>query len=207
MAPETAGQKSVRVGVDIGGTFTDLLMFDERTGRFTIGKTLTTPSEPAAGVMTGLATILNDGDVQATQVGQVVHGTTLITNALIERKGAKTALITTAGFRDAVEIGREHRYDLYDLFLELPPPLVPRRLRHELNERIYSDGSVHQPLDLSEVDELIDWLRVERIEAVAVALLHSYQNPAHERAVAERIAAKAPELVVSTSSDVVPEIR
>lgn len=159
---------NVRIGVDIGGTFTDLLMFDETSGAFTIGKTLTTPSEPAAGVRTGLIEILTLGAQSAAAVGQIVHGTTLVTNALIERKGANTALITTAGFRDAVEIGREHRYDLYDLFLELPVPLVQRRLRLEVNERIYSDGSIHQPLDLSELDVVIDRLIDEGIEAVAL---------------------------------------
>ena len=198
---------NVRIGVDIGGTFTDLLMFDETSGAFTIGKTLTTPSEPAAGVRTGLIEILTLGAQSSAAVGQIVHGTTLVTNALIERKGARTALITTAGFRDAVEIGREHRYDLYDLFLELPAPLVPRRLRLEMNERIYSDGSIHLPLDLQELDVLIDRLVDEGIEAVAVAFLHSYQNPVHERAAGERIRERAPQLIVSLSSDVVPEIR
>ncbi|MCC6791209.1 MAG: hydantoinase/oxoprolinase family protein [Thermomicrobiales bacterium] len=200
-------QGGVRIGIDIGGTFTDLLMFDEVTGAFTIGKTLTTPSEPAAAVRTGLAQVLHASGKSAADVTQIIHGTTLVTNALIERKGAATALVTTAGFRDAVEIGREHRYDLYDLFLELPTPLVPRRLRFEVNERIYADGGIHQPLDLDEVDRLTDRLVAEGIEAVAVAFLHSYQNPVHERQAAERIAARAPHLVLSASSEVVPEIR
>lgn len=199
--------KRYRIGVDIGGTFTDLLMFDETTGVFTIEKTLTTPAEPAAGVRTGLRQVLDRAGASPASIRQIVHGTTLVTNALIERKGAKTALITTAGFRDAVEIGREHRYDLYDLFLELPVPLVPRRLRLEVNERIYSDGSIHQPLDLTELDEVIDNLRGEGIEAVALAFLHSYQNPEHERVAFAHIRERAPDIVVSLSSDVVPEIR
>jgi N-methylhydantoinase A len=198
---------SVRIGVDIGGTFTDLLMFDEATGSFTIAKTLTTPAEPAKGVRAGMADILELGAQPPATVRQIVHGTTLVTNALIERKGARTALITTAGFRDAVEIGREHRYDLYDLFLELPDPLVPRRLRLEVDERIYADGSVYQPLDLEQIDELVHRFQAEGIEAVALAFLHSYQNSEHERAAFERIREVAPELVVSLSSDVVPEIR
>jgi N-methylhydantoinase A len=201
------GRAGLRIGIDIGGTFTDLLMFDEATGEFTITKTLTTPSEPASAVRTGLAQILAAAGKDPSDVQQIVHGTTLVTNALIERKGATTALVTTAGFRDAVEIGREHRYDLYDLFLELPTPLVPRRLRYEVNERIYADGSVHEPLDLTEVDALTDKLVAEGIEAIAVAFLHSYQNPAHERAAVARIAERAPQLVLSASSDVVPEIR
>jgi N-methylhydantoinase A len=201
------GQGNVRIGIDIGGTFTDFLMFDESTGTFTLGKTLTTPSEPAAGVRIGLAQILSQGRRTPSDVSQIVHGTTLVTNALIERKGAKTALVTTAGFRDAVEIGREHRYDLYDLFLELPTPLAPRRLRFEVNERIYSDGSIYQPLDFDELDRLIDRLVAEGIEAVAIAFLHSYQNPVNERTAVERFQQRAPQIVVSASSEVVPEIR
>src|SRR5215218_838129 len=197
----------VRIGVDIGGTFTDFLLFDEASGRFELGKTLTTPAEPASAVRAGLVDLLANAGKQSQDVEQIVHGTTLVTNALIERKGAKTALVTTAGFRDAIEIGREHRYDLYDLFLELPAPLVPRYLRLEVAERIYADGTVHMPLDFDELDALIDRLTAEGIEAVAIAFLHSYQNPTHERLAADRFEAKAPQIVVSTSADVVPEIR
>src|SRR5215218_8582591 len=197
----------VRIGVDIGGTFTDFLLFDEASGRFELGKTLTTPAEPASAVRAGLVDLLANAGKQPQDVEQIVHGTTLVTNALIERKGARTALVTTAGFRDAVEIGREHRYDLYDLFLELPAPLVPRRLRLEVSERIYADGIVHQPLDVNEIDRLIDVCVAEQIEAVAIAFLHSYQNPAHERLATERFRELAPHIVLSTSSEVVPEIR
>lgn len=198
---------NVRVGIDIGGTFTDLLLFDEERGSFAIGKTLTTPAEPAAAVRSGLSQLVNAADRELRSVHQIVHGTTLVTNALIERKGAKTALLTTAGFRDAVEIGREHRYDLYDLFLENPPPLAPRYLRFEIDERIYSDGSIHRAIDPQEIDALLPRLRAEGIQAVAIAFLHSYQNPAHERQAAERLGDIATDLVISVSSDVVPEIR
>lgn len=200
-------QRPIRVGIDIGGTFTDLLAFNQETGRFTIGKTLTTPDDPARAVQTGVTQLISDAGTSSRDVEQIVHGTTLITNALIERKGAKTALITTAGFRDALEIAREHRYDLYDLFLELPKPLVPRSLRFELNERLYADGSVHKRLDQREVAALIERLKAEKIEAVAVSLIHSYQNPAHERRVVELLKELAPEIIVSASSDVVPELR
>ena len=197
----------VRVGVDIGGTFTDLLLFNPDSGTFTFGKTLTTPAEPAQGVLTGIEQMIASSGVPSSEIDQIVHGTTLVTNALIERKGARTALITTKGFRDAVEIGREHRYDLYDLFLELPPPLAPRSLRFELDERILADGSELVPVNEREVQELVSRLRQEHVEAVAISLLHSYQNPDHERQVVALIEREAPDLVLSASSDVVPEIR
>jgi N-methylhydantoinase A len=197
----------VRVGIDIGGTFTDLLVFDPNAGRFHIGKTLTTPDDPSRAVTDGLAETLAGAGLSPAVVQGIVHGTTLVTNAIIERKGVPTALITTRGFRDAVEIGREHRYDLYDIFLEMPRPLVPRRLRLELDERILADGTVVTNVDPAQVRELAESLREEGVEAVAVALLHAYRNPEHERQVADLLAEFAPDLTVSTSSSVVPEIR
>ena len=150
-----------RIGIDIGGTFTDFLLFDGETGRFSIAKTLTTPDEPARAVSTGIEQLSGQTGIAVEQVEQIVHGTTLVTNALIERKGAVTALITTKGFRDALEIAREHRYDLYDLFLEPPAPLAPRYLRMEMDERILSDGSVATPVDLDELPALVDTIRRE----------------------------------------------
>ncbi len=197
----------LRAGVDIGGTFTDLILYDPRTGSLTIGKTLTTPTDPAVAVETALVDTLALAKAQPEQVGNVIHGTTLVTNALIERKGATTALITTRGFRDAVEIRHEGRYDLYDLFLEMPPPLAPRRRRFEVDERILADGSVRTPLDLAQVPALVEQLRAHDVHAVAVCLLHSYRNPEHERALGAELAHLAPDLVVSLSSEVVAEIR
>lgn len=196
-----------QIGVDIGGTFTDLLLYDEDQSRFTIAKVLTTPDEPARAVRDGIEHLLAAADVQPNAVSRIVHGTTLVTNALIERKGARTALITTRGFRDAIEIAREHRYDLYDLFLERPEPLVPRPLRFEITERILADGSVLTPLDTTEVRSLAERLPALGVEAVAVALMHSYVNPRHEQAVAAMLAKNCPDLIVSTSADVMPEIR
>lgn len=196
-----------RVGIDIGGTFTDFLLFDGETGRFSIAKTLTTPDEPARAVATGLTQLSMQTGIPVAQVDQIVHGTTLVTNALIERKGAVTALITTKGFRDALEIAREHRYDLYDLFLEHPAPLAPRYLRLELNERIFSDGSIATPVDLDELPAIVDTFRREGVNAVAISFMHSYQNPEHERLVHERLLELAPDLTYSISSDVAPEIR
>lgn len=198
---------STRIGIDIGGTFTDFLLFDGETGRFSIAKTLTTPDEPARAVSTGIAQLSEQTGIPVENVDQIVHGTTLVTNALIERKGAVTALITTRGFRDALEIAREHRYDLYDLFLEPPAPLAPRYLRLEMDERILSDGSVATPVDLEELPALIETIRAEGATAVAVSFLHSYQNPEHERLVHARLLELAPDLTYSISSDVAPEIR
>ena len=198
--------RPLRVGIDIGGTFTDLIAFDERTGALSIGKVLTTPGEPALGVQTGLAETLANADEGPGAVSGIIHGTTLVTNALIERKGAITALLTTKGFRDAIEIRREGRYDLYDLFLEMPPPLAPRRRRLEVDERILADGSIYHPLDLAQVPALVARLRELGVQAVAVCLLHSYRNPEHERLLGAALAEQAPELIVSLSSDVVAEI-
>ena len=198
---------SHRIGADIGGTFTDLVVVDDAGMLLRIAKLLTTPAHPDEAVEQGIRTVLSQADVPAAAVAHVVHGTTLFTNALIERKGARTALITTRGFRDAIEIGREHRYDMYDLFMERPTPLAPRRLRFELNERVLSDGSILTPLASEEVLRLIEVLRAERIEAVAVCLLHSYRNPAHEQAVGALLRAHAPEISCSLSCEVVAEIR
>lgn len=199
--------KPLRVGVDIGGTFTDLIAFDVRTGRLSLGKTLTTPTEPARGVITGMMETLRTAGEEPSAVSGIVHGTTLVTNALIERKGAVTALLATDGFRDAVEIRREGRYDLYDLFIEMPTPLAPRRRRLGIRERVLADGSVYLPLDTAQLPEIVAQLRALGTEAVAVSLMHSYQNPDHERQIGEALATLAPELIVSLSSEVVPEIR
>lgn len=195
-----------RVGVDIGGTFTDLLLVAQ-DGHVVIGKTLTTPGDPSLAAETSLRPALNDGVAKAGERGTLIHGTTLVTNALIERKGAPTALLVTTGFRDALEIGREHRYELYDLNLELAKPLVPRHLRFDVPERIAADGSVLKPLDEGFVRRLVVELRDKGIRAIGVCYLNSFRNPAHERRTAEIIAQVAPQIRVSLSSDVVAEIR
>jgi N-methylhydantoinase A len=199
--------RPVRVGVDIGGTFTDVLLFDADQQRFIIEKILTTSDAPARAVGDGVRDVLTSAQRAGTDVARVIHGTTLVTNALIERRGAPSALITTRGFRDAVEMGREHRYDLYDIFLEMPKPLVRRRWRLELDERVAADGTVLLDVDPGEVRALIETLREGGIEAVGVALLHSYRNPSHEREVGAILSDIAPELTVTLSSDVAPEIR
>ncbi len=198
---------SLRAGIDIGGTFTDLLLVDDASGELTFGKVLTTPADPSQAVADVLQDALKRASAPAENLQHVIHGTTLVTNAVIERKGARTALLTTKGYRDAYEIAREHRYDLYDLFLEMPTPLVPRYLRLEVDERIYADGSVARAPDPDAVAKLTAELRDKGIEAIAVCLIHSYANPAHERLVGDIIREIAPDLRVSLSSDVVPEIR
>src|SRR5919108_1205361 len=196
-----------RAGVDIGGTFTDLLLLDEHTGEMIIGKILTTPSDPSVAVIRGLQALLQERQLDPASVAATIHGTTLITNAIIERKGAKTALITTQGFRDALEIGREKRYDIYDIFLENPPPLVPRALRREVGERLDETGRVLIPLNRMEVFDVVQELLRDGVEALAVVLLHSFRNPAHERIIREVVESEFPSLALSLSSDVMPEIR
>jgi N-methylhydantoinase A len=196
-----------RLGVDIGGTFTDLVLVDDTTGALRVGKVLTTPKDPAHAVEHGIQALLGDAGIAPSAIGAVVHGTTLATNALIERKGARTGLLTTRGFRDALEIRREGRYDMYDLFIDPPAPLVPRHLRREVSERLLADGSVAQPLDEGQARAAIARLLADGVEALAVCLLHAYANPVHERRLVELVREAAPSLPVSCSSDVVPEIR
>ncbi|MBI2529509.1 MAG: hydantoinase/oxoprolinase family protein [Candidatus Rokubacteria bacterium] len=198
---------SARIGVDIGGTFTDLVWVDETTGAVHVGKLLTTPKDPAQAVEQGVVALLHEARGAPVAVRTLIHGTTLATNALIERQGARTGLLATAGFRDTLEIGREGRYDMYDLFIDPPAPLVPRHLRLEVPERLLPDGSVLRPLDEEAARAAVAALLTQGVEAIAVSLLHAYRNPAHERALAALVAGLAPGLPVSCSSEVVPEIR
>src|SRR2546426_956337 len=196
-----------RLGVDIGGTFTDLVVIDDATGTARVGKVLTTAKDPAHGVEEGIHALLDEAGVRSDAVRAVVHGTTLATNALIERKGAKIALLTTEGFRDALEIRREGRYDMYDLFIDPPPPLVPRHLRREVPERLLADGSILKTLDEAAARRALAELARDGVEALAICLLHAYVNPAHERRLSEIAREVSPGLSVSCSSEVVPEIR
>ena len=195
------------LGIDIGGTFTDVVIHDPRDGRAVIWKESTTPDDPARGAIEGTRRVLEKAGARPEQIGRVVHATTLFTNALIERKGAKTGLLTTAGFRDVLEIGRERKYELYDLFIEMPKPLVARPWRREATERLSQDGTVEIALDvdaaLAEVAELV----AEGVESLAICFLHAYANPAHERAIGAAVSQRFPNLSVSLSSDIAPEIR
>src|SRR5207302_1849520 len=174
--------------------------------RFT-AKILTTAQAPEDGVLAALRSVTARAGVEPGQVDLIVHGTTLATNALIERKGARTALLTTEGFRDVLEIRHENRFEQYDLNMDLPPPLVPRRLRLPIRERIDAHGEVLLPLDDASVSRALETLAEQNIEAVAVGFLHSFTNAEHERRVGEAIARRFPDLPVSLSSDVSPEMR
>jgi len=197
--------KPARLGVDIGGTFTDVAL--EVGERRYSTKVLTTPTAPEKGVMEAVLAMVAEAGIAAADVGLIIHGTTLATNALIERKGARTALITTEGYRDTLEIRGEDRYELYDLNIDLPKPLVPRRWRYTVAERIDARGKVLLPLRDEDVLALIPAIEKAGIEAVAVGFLHSYANAAHERRAGELLARKLPGVTVSLSHEVSPEMR
>jgi N-methylhydantoinase A len=194
-----------RLAADIGGTFTDVVL--EHRGRRHSAKVLTTARAPEEGMLEGIAQVLAAAALLPSQVGVLIHGTTLATNALIERKGAKTALLTTAGFRDVLEMGYEKRYEHYDLELELPAPLVPRELRFPVAERMTAKGEVRTPLDERSFPGLISTIKKHQIQSVAIGFLHSYVNDCHEKRAAELLAAALPGLSLSLSSEVCPEIR
>ena len=195
------------LGIDIGGTFTDLVIHDPRDGRAIIWKESTTPDDPARGAIEGTRKVLAKAGAKPEQIGRVVHATTLFTNALIERKGARTGLLTTAGFRDVLEIGRERKYELYDLFIEMPKPLVPRPWRREAKERLAPDGSVEIALDVDAALAEVTALVKDGVESLAICFLHAYANAAHERAIGAAVAERFQNLSISLSSDVAPEIR
>ena len=195
------------IGVDVGGTFTDFCAVDEVTGDVRLWKRPSTPENPATAIVSGLRELAAAHGVALQKVSRLAHGTTVATNALIQRKGCSVALVTTRGFRDLVEIGRQTRPHLYDLQRDYPDPLVPRQRRLEVTERINAAGAVHAPLDAAEVDEAIARIRLMEVEAVAVCFLFSFLNPIHERRVAEQIRATLPGMHVSTSSAVQPEFR
>jgi len=196
-----------RIGTDIGGTFTDFVAIDDATGALRLEKTLTTPADPSEGIFHGLDLLAKQHDAPLSACTTLVHGTTLVINALIERKGALTALITTEGFRDVLEMRNELRYDVYDLQIEYPRPLVPRALRKEVSERTGSDGAILRKPSREAVNGIVAELRAAKVRSVAVCLLNSYANPANERAIGAFIAEEAPELAISLSSDVLPQIK
>ena len=197
--------QGARLAVDIGGTFTDLAL--EAGGERWTSKVLTTPAAPEQGVLEGMRQILATSGLAASALSLVIHGTTLATNALIERKGARTALLTTEGFRDVLALGNESRYDQYDLNIELPKPLVPRRWRLPVPERLDNEGAVLLPLDEAAIAAQIAFMREEGIESLAIGFLHAFRNPVHERRAAEIVRAAWPELPVTLSSEVSPEMR
>lgn len=195
------------LGIDIGGTFTDLVVLDPVTGNIAVWKESTTPDDPSRGAMLGLAKLLERSGIAPERIGRVIHATTLFTNALIERKGVPTGLLTTAGFADVLEIGRERKYELYNVFLEMPRPLVGRSWRREVPERLAPDGSVEIPVDVKTALREAEALVADGVRSLAICFLHAYANPAHERAAATAIAQRFPDLSLSLSCDIAPEIR
>jgi N-methylhydantoinase A len=201
-----AGRKSAgRLGVDIGGTFTDVaLEVGER--RFSV-KILTTPEAPARAVIAAIREVLREAGLAPRDLSIIIHGTTLATNAIIERKGVKTALVTTEGFRDTIEIRHENRFEQYDVNIDLPPPLVPRRLRFVVPERVNAQGKVIVPLDEAAVERLAERLLAEEVDSVAIGFLHSFTNPAHEIRTREILTARLTGVTFTLSSEVSPEMR
>ena len=195
------------VGLDIGGTFTDVVMVETGSGQIARHKVLSTPTDPAKGALQGIDGLLELNNVAPRDVEVVLHATTLVSNALIERKGAVTALLTTKGFRDTLDLAREKKYDIYDLQLEKPRPLVPRQLRFEVCERIAADGGVVKDLSSNSTDAAVQWLQEAGVGAVAICLLHSYMNPAHEVALRNALMERLNGIAVSISSEILPEIR
>jgi N-methylhydantoinase A len=196
---------TVRVGVDIGGTFTDVAL--EHPGGLSTAKVLTDYAEPGAAILEGIRIAAGRAGVRAQDIGQVIHGTTLVTNALIERRGARMAFVTTEGFRDVIEMRSENRFEQYDLNLRLPDPLVPREHRLTVAERMSPEGEVLLALEDAEVARVVAEVVAGGYEAVAVGFLHSYANDAHERAVGEALRRAVPRLAVSLSSVVSPQMR
>jgi N-methylhydantoinase A len=195
------------LGIDIGGTFTDIVVHDHDAGRQWSKKVLTTHDDPARAVGAGVVALLEAARIDPSRVTRVVHATTLFTNALIERTGARTGLITTAGFADTLEIGRERKFELYDLNIAKPEPLTPRDLRLEVNERTKADGSVRQPLDPIELAVRLRRLRRSGVTSIAVVFLHAYANPRHEIEAIRLISLRHPEIATTASHEVAPEIR
>ncbi|MBI4514292.1 MAG: hydantoinase/oxoprolinase family protein [Deltaproteobacteria bacterium] len=197
-----------RIGCDIGGTFTDVVVWDTERGEVHAGKVLTTPDDPARAAIDGIRTVCAEQGIRLdSEVRHLIHGTTLVINTLIQRVGAKTALLVTEGFRDFLEVGRGSRYDNYDINIDMPVPLVPRRWRRGIRERVDAGGVVRTKLDERQARQAVRALVKDGVEAIAVCFLHSFRNPAHEHRMRELIRKEAPQIEVSLSCEVVPEIR
>ena len=200
-------QSSYRLAVDVGGTFTDFALLDEESGEVHIAKSLTTPADPSVGVLMGVNAF---NDVTADHIvatRRIAHATTLVANAVIERKGALTALLTTKGFRDVLELRRHVRVTTYELWADPPEPLVPRWLRLPINERVFSDGNVLKEVESSDVTEVVPLLKAEGVTSVAISFLHSYANADNERKVSELLKNLIPDVAVTCSHEVLPQIK
>ncbi|SEL45502.1 hydantoinase/oxoprolinase family protein [Jannaschia helgolandensis] len=198
-------QHATRLGVDIGGTFTDVVL--ETAGGRHSAKVLTTYAAPENAIVDGMRQVCTKAGIAPQAIGQIIHGTTLATNALIERRGARTALITTQGFRDVIEMRTESRFEQYDLNLELPDPLLPRQMRHAVAERVDATGAILIPLARADIETVVDAIAEQGVESVAVGLIHSYLNDAHERLIRDVLTKRLPDVMVSLSSEVSPQMR
>jgi len=196
---------SVRMGVDIGGTFTDVVL--EKDGVVFSTKVLTTYAAPEDAIIDGMHQVCTKAGIAPAGIGQIIHGTTLATNALIERRGAKTALITTEGFRDVIEMRTESRFEQYDLNLTLPEPLLPRQMRFTVPGRVDANGQILKPLARKDIVPIVEQIAKAGFTSVAVGLIHSYLNPAHEELVRDVLAEMLPDVAVSISSEVSPQMR
>jgi N-methylhydantoinase A len=196
-----------RIGCDIGGTFTDFVLIETNTGRVRTAKRLTTPDDPSRAMLAGLTELGHSAPGSASAAERLAHATTLVANAVIERKGAKTALLCTAGFRDVIELRRYVRVTTYEMFADPPTPLVPRHLRLPVNERTRADGSILRPVDPVEIEQIAVQLRSEGVETVAICFLHAFSNPANERATGELLTRLLPGVAISLSSAVLPQIK
>ena len=199
-------QPTHSLSIDHGGTFTDFTLVDLESGDLRVHKVLTNADDPAQGLLDGVAELLEEAGASVSDLQVIVHSTTLATNSIIERKGANIALLTTEGFRDILEMGREQIYDMHDLHAQFPNPIVPRRLRREISERTSRDGDVFSAPQSGQTEAIVDELVGEGVDAVAISLLHSYKNPANEQTLRQQIAEKYPDLAVSVSSEVAPVI-
>lgn len=198
---------SHRLGVDVGGTFTDFALYDTETNQLEFAKTPSTPANQALGVAVGIRKLMDRYAVSPDRIDFFIHGTTVATNTLLERKGARTALIVTAGFRDILQIGRQDRPDLYDWRIRRPDPLVPRHLRFEVHERVLHTGKVLAAMQDQDLDHVIERIRNAHVDTVAVCLLHSYANPTHERAIGEALRRELPGVPISLSHEILPEFK
>ena len=200
--------KVYRLGCDIGGTFTDVVLLNTGTNTLHAGKVLTTPEDPSVGAIRGIREVLEEQGVRASdQLADIIHGTTLVINAIINRSGARTALLVTEGFRDFLEIGRGGRWDNYDMYIQMPRHLVPRRYRKGIRERINRDGKIYVAFDEAQAESTVRELLEDGIEAFAVCFLHSFRNPVHEKKMKEVIHRLNPDAQVTLSSELIPEIR
>jgi N-methylhydantoinase A len=200
---QPAAASGTRIAADVGGTFTDVAVFDERSGALRLGKTLTTPRRLVDGIENGVAR----ADSVFSDAALFLHGTTVAINTMLERTGARTALVITAGFRDIYEIGRVNRPEAYNLYFRKHKPLVPRALRYEVHERVTAAGDVLKPLDETELERLVPILRREGVEALAILFLHSYRNPAHELQAKRFFAEHCPDLFITVSHELSQEYR